>query len=49
MLEKYEKYIILMLCILGLLMSITIYILYSYEIIPENSINYEKYKTIQQG
>ena len=46
MLEKYEKYIILMLCVIAILMSIMIYILYSYEIIPENTINYEKYKTI---
>ena len=49
MIEKYEKYIIIILCFLAILMSIMIYILYNYEIMPENSINYENYGTIQKG
>ena len=46
MIEQYEKYIILILSILAISISIAVYILYNYEIIPENSIYYENYHSI---
>ena len=47
MINKYDKFVILLLSVLMISMSIMIYILYNYEIIPENAINYEGYDTVR--
>ena len=47
MIDKYDKFVILILSVLMISMSIMIYILYNYEILPENSINYDGYDTVR--
>ena len=44
MIEQYEKYIILILSILVIMMSIAIYVMYNYNIIPESELHYESFK-----
>lgn len=46
MLDIYDKYIIIILSILAILMSITIYIMYNYQVIPESELHYESFELI---
>lgn len=46
MFDLYDKYIIIILSILAILMSITIYFMYHYEVIPESELHYEPFEVI---
>ena len=46
MLDLYDKYIIIILSILAILISITIYIMYNYEVIPESELHYEPFEVL---
>ena len=44
MLEFYDKYIIIILSILAILISIAIYVMYNYQVIPESELHYETFE-----
>lgn len=46
MLDVYDKYVIIILSILAILMSIAIYIMYCYEVLPESEYHYESFEVI---
>lgn len=46
MLDLYDKYIIIVLSILAILMSIAIYVMYNYEVMPESELHYEPFEVI---
>ena len=46
MLDLYDKYIIIILSILAILMSIAIYVMYNYEVMPESELHYEPFELV---